>query len=49
MPGGILAADLASIGFSGGITGRSMIPILRPPGAARAPGLPLAAWERLSS
>ncbi|GGX86486.1 hypothetical protein GCM10010324_35010 [Streptomyces hiroshimensis] len=35
MPGGIFATDLASIGCSGGITGRSMTAIVRAPGPGR--------------
>ena len=38
MPGGIVAAALASIGFTGGITGRSMVPIVRAGCAARRAG-----------
>src|SRR6478752_3749664 len=38
MPGGILATDLASIGFTGGITGRSMARFWRP-GAPVSPDM----------
>ena len=58
MPGGIFATGLASIGFTGGITGRSMPPILRavrsraPPGMRHpaVPGLRVArmGWQRWS-
>nr|BEK64041.1 hypothetical protein KPHV_12680 [Kitasatospora purpeofusca] len=36
MPGGIFATDLASIGATGGMTGRSMLPILAPTRSGRA-------------